>query len=138
MVDSTPIRPDSMSDKVEVLVAEHEPKSDIVETVIHVSAPSSVPSSEFDLTTRDQSREPVISLRGVGPVDVRIRDLSVSLAVPSKRKRLGDNNPENGSTQKVILNKVSADMSAGTLTAILGASGSGKVSIYKFKLSALC
>jgi ABC-type multidrug transport system fused ATPase/permease subunit len=64
----------------------------------------------------------------VPPVDVKVRDLSLSIepsqpileALHLKRARLLEN--------KTILQNVSLDIPAGSLMAIVGASGSGKVS----------
>jgi ABC-type multidrug transport system ATPase subunit len=76
-----------------------------------------------------------ISLREVEPVDVQIRDLSVSVDISSsasslsglllRRPRDGDVRPE----AKRILHSASASMLAGTLTAIIGGSGSGKTTM---------
>lgn len=75
-----------------------------------------------------------LSLRAIDPVNLRIRNLSVEVDVsPSaitglvgsmrKRKREPD-----GAKWKTILNDVSADLPRGSLTAIIGGSGSGKTS----------
>jgi len=76
-----------------------------------------------------------ISFRAVDPVDVRVRHLSISVgrsptgpeavvaAAFSRRRKKQESNT------KTILNDVSADMSSGTLTAIIGSSGSGKTSM---------
>ena len=76
-----------------------------------------------------------ISLSEVDPVDVQIRDLSVSVDIsPSvfslssfqlKRPRDGESRAE----PKRILHSASASMPAGTLTAIIGGSGSGKTTM---------
>lgn len=79
-----------------------------------------------------------ISLSEVNPVDVQIRNLAVSVDIsPSvfslanfrsnKRKRVQDGEaiPE----KKQILHSVSASMTPGTLTAIIGGSGSGKTTM---------
>lgn len=76
-----------------------------------------------------------ISLSAVEPVDVQVCDLALSVDtsptayLPSifSRKR-GPNSQPNG-TAKDILHGVSANMPHGTLTAILGGSGSGKTSM---------
>jgi ABC-type multidrug transport system ATPase subunit len=76
-----------------------------------------------------------ISLSAVDPVDVRIRDLAVQVDVspsplslasllPRKRKINGE-----AETAKTILHDVSANMPRGTLTAIMGGSGSGKTTM---------
>jgi ABC-type multidrug transport system ATPase subunit len=77
-----------------------------------------------------------ISLSEVDPVDVQVRNLAVSVdtsptafslssLLPRRRKQDGDPRPE----QKRILHSVSASMPAGTLTAIIGGSGSGKTTM---------
>lgn len=77
-----------------------------------------------------------LSLSAVDPVDVRIRDLAVqvdtspsplSLASLLPRKRKADGGIE--SKTKTILHDVSANMPRGTLTAIIGGSGSGKTTM---------
>lgn len=73
-----------------------------------------------------------ISLRDVDPVSVRLDHLSVSVdespnafaAVFSKKKASTDRK-----RMKNILDDVSADLPCGTLTAIIGGSGSGKTSL---------
>lgn len=72
-----------------------------------------------------------ISLGAVRPIDVRVRDLKVEVdAGPSPWARIFNqkaNTSEN--RRKIILHGVNADMPHGTLTAIIGASGSGKTSM---------
>ncbi|KAL1643823.1 hypothetical protein SLS61_009139 [Didymella pomorum] len=73
-----------------------------------------------------------ISLRDVDPVSVRLDHLSVSVdespnafaTLFTKRKA-----PTSHSHAKNILDDVSADLPCGTLTAIIGGSGSGKTSL---------
>jgi ABC-type multidrug transport system ATPase subunit len=83
------------------------------------------------------SRSNPLSLSAVDPVYVRIRDLAVSVDTSSpsvfaltrlvsrKRQRDGDAIPES----KRILHSTSANMPPGTLTAIIGGSGSGKTTM---------
>jgi ABC-type multidrug transport system ATPase subunit len=77
-----------------------------------------------------------LSLSEVEPVDIRIRNLAVDVDVsasklslasllPRKRAHDGEALP----TTKSILRNVSADMPSGSLTAIIGGSGSGKTSL---------
>ncbi|OCK83730.1 P-loop containing nucleoside triphosphate hydrolase protein [Lepidopterella palustris CBS 459.81] len=82
-------------------------------------------------------RDNTISLREVDLVDVRIRNLSVTVdesprrptalvsALARKRGKLQSENRH----VKTILDDISADMPSGTLTAIIGGSGSGKTSM---------
>jgi len=87
-----------------------------------------------DLHTLSIAPSNHISLSEVDPVDVEIRNLSVtvdmqstawSLAALLTRKRSQDESV----TQKSILHSASASMPAGTLTAIIGGSGSGKTTM---------
>ncbi|KAL2063924.1 hypothetical protein VTL71DRAFT_4418 [Oculimacula yallundae] len=77
-----------------------------------------------------------ISLRDVEPVDLEVRDLKVTVDLspsafsierylPRTRKQDGGEAP----TSKQILHSVSASMPAGSLTAIIGGSGSGKTTM---------
>jgi ABC-type multidrug transport system ATPase subunit len=79
-----------------------------------------------------------LSLSEVEPVDVQIRNLAVNVDIsPSafslenlrlrKRKQHQDGEPE--AERKQILHSVSASMPAGSLTAIIGGSGSGKTTM---------
>lgn len=77
-----------------------------------------------------------LSLRAVNPVDVRVKDLSVSVdtappiwATPPSRlwgRLRGKAQPD---SLKTVLDGVSAYMPSGSLTAIIGGSGSGKTSL---------
>ncbi|KAI9816598.1 MAG: hypothetical protein M1827_001730 [Pycnora praestabilis] len=92
----------------------------------------------FRMTLEHEDAGNDLSFRAVDPVDVRIRNLSVSVDITSvgaaslfarfsrKRRKVGG---ESGSQMKTILNDVSADMPTGALTAIIGGSGSGKTSM---------
>jgi len=89
-----------------------------------------------DLNTLAISNSNHISLSEVEPVDVQIRDLAVGVDVsPSvfalsglfSRKQNRDG--ESKSETKQILYAASASMPAGTLTAIIGGSGSGKTTM---------
>lgn len=69
-----------------------------------------------------------MDFRNVPPVDVKVRDLSLSIerSIPLLEKlRLRRRPPT--SEAKRILQNVSLDVPAGSLMAIIGASGSGKV-----------
>jgi ABC-type multidrug transport system ATPase subunit len=89
-------------------------------------------NAEHALTTTQSTR---ISLSEVDPVSVQIRDLSVTVDVsPSvwslsslQPKRSRDGDP--ASDPKRILHSASASMPAGSLTAIIGGSGSGKTTM---------
>ena len=80
--------------------------------------------------------ENAISLRAVDPVSVRIEHLSVTVDESPNRFANFFTKAENasardtaGSHVKTILDDISADMPSGSLTAILGGSGSGKTSL---------
>jgi ABC-type multidrug transport system ATPase subunit len=73
-----------------------------------------------------------ISLREVDPVSVRLDHLSVSVdESPNAFAKLFSKNKASTSQRHVknILDDVSADLPCGTLTAIIGGSGSGKTSL---------
>lgn len=78
--------------------------------------------------------ENTISLREVDPVSIRLDHLSVSVdESPSLFTRLFTKNasardPTRGHVKK-ILDDISAEMPSGSLTAIIGGSGSGKTSL---------
>ena len=82
----------------------------------------------------DENNE--LSLRAVAPVDVLVQNLTV--AIDLKLSGLGalrlpfnksKNSDSSKPTTKTILDDVSAKMPSGSLTAIIGASGSGKTSM---------
>jgi ABC-type lipoprotein export system ATPase subunit len=77
-----------------------------------------------------------LSFREVNAVDVRVKDLSVLIdtlpplwqATPSQFwSRIRGRRPEE--SHKTILNEINAHLPAGSLTAIIGSSGSGKTSL---------
>ncbi|KAF2115591.1 ABC transporter-like protein [Lophiotrema nucula] len=80
--------------------------------------------------------ENAISLREVDPVSVRLEHLRVSVdEAPSALEKLfsksRSTDPEAGPSRhvKTILEDISANLESGTLTAIIGGSGSGKTSL---------
>jgi ABC-type multidrug transport system ATPase subunit len=76
--------------------------------------------------------ENTISLREVDPVSVRLERLSVTVdESPSALRRLFQKrtNAQVGGHSKKILDDISAECKSGTLTAIIGGSGSGKTSL---------
>ena len=104
----------------------------------HIDGPDRSVAEEpgNDLTQLSTSQSNHISLSDVDPVDVQVRDLAVNVdlttsalslvsSLPWKRHRDGSAKPET----KQILHSVSASMPAGTLTAIIGGSGSGKTTM---------
>ena len=75
-----------------------------------------------------------LSFRAVDPVNVHVKDLNVDIDVsPSGLSAFTASFTQKKSTQepkvKAILSKVNAYMPAGSLTAIIGSSGSGKTSV---------
>lgn len=77
-----------------------------------------------------------ISLREVAPITVRVRNLTVVVDVSSSNpasvvqrlfRRKGGN--KSSAEWKPILDNISADMPSGSLTAIIGGSGSGKTTM---------
>jgi ABC-type multidrug transport system ATPase subunit len=100
------------------------------------SKPATVQDHEHpqNLQTLSSTHANYISLSDVDPVDVQVRGLAVTVDIspafslsnflPRKRK---EGTPT--STAKQILYSVSASIPAGTLTAIIGGSGSGKTTM---------
>lgn len=104
-----------------------------------------VPAKELEIDKHEQPRsEPtrpiwphasyadnVISLHEVEPVSVRLENLSIAVdESPNAFVRLISRKTATGQSHvKNILNDVSADLPSGTLTAIIGGSGSGKTSL---------
>lgn len=89
---------------------------------------------ELPITSTQYSNQ--LSLSAVQPVDVKVRNLAVqvdispsplSLASLIPRKRKAHDGPELDT--KTLLHDVSADIARGTLTAIIGGSGSGKTTM---------
>ncbi|KAF2478083.1 ABC transporter-like protein [Lindgomyces ingoldianus] len=90
-------------------------------------------------TNNTSDRETAISLREVDPVSLRLDHLCVSvdespglvagLFSKSKAKPPGSNVDTTTGHVKTILDDISADIPNGTLTAIIGGSGSGKTSL---------
>ncbi|PQE26531.1 ABC transporter protein [Rutstroemia sp. NJR-2017a BBW] len=89
-----------------------------------------------DLQAISTTHSSPFSLSAVNPVNVQIRNLSVSVDISpsafSIQKYLPRKKGQDGvatSTTKQILHSVSASMPVGTLTAIIGGSGSGKTTM---------
>lgn len=90
------------------------------------------PESTYPIRSHASHADNVISLREVDPVSVRLEHLSVSVdespntfakTFSKKKAATGRGHMKN------ILDDVSADLTSGTLTAIIGGSGSGKTSL---------
>jgi ABC-type multidrug transport system ATPase subunit len=87
------------------------------------------PQSRHRISTIQSHRDNGISLHAVEPVSIRLEHLTVSVdeapnafaGMFSKKKA-----PQ---SHKTILDDISAEMPSGTLTAIIGGSGSGKTSL---------
>lgn len=117
-------------DRIEPDTPSAQPPSRI-ETDQNLPTPAA-PSDDRDSTNASHHDDHGISLREVGPVSVQLEHLTISVdespnAVThlfSKKKPLGDQ-----SHVKTILDDISADMPSGSLTAIIGGSGSGKTSL---------
>jgi ABC-type glutathione transport system ATPase component len=97
-------------------------------------APPATEDGIRPVTTAASSEEHAISLQEVDPVSVQLEHLSVSVdQSPNLFARLfskdaGARDAEK-SHVKTILDDISAEMSSGSLTAIIGGSGSGKTSL---------
>lgn len=99
--------------------------------------PSDVDFDEKQLNHPAQNEDLV--RRPVRPVDVVVRDLSVVFRPKAqvrwlpwglnRRRKLSDVETQPPANAKTILDNLSADMAANTLTAILGSSGSGKTTL---------
>lgn len=98
-----------------------------------------VPAAQADEIRRIQTNpsiashvENTISLREVDPVTVRLEHLSVTVdESPSSWSKLFKKNAQtqNRGHEKKILDDITAECKSGTLTAIIGGSGSGKTSL---------
>lgn len=94
--------------------------------------PHAAPPSIAISTTTSRNNDHGISLREVDPVAVRLEHLSVCVdESPNALARLFSKPkaPADQSHVKTILDDISADMPSGSLTAIIGGSGSGKTSL---------
>ncbi len=94
--------------------------------------PPSPPSSIHRLGTNvSQVHDNVFSLSEVGPVSVRLDKLSIAVdeSPNAFTRAFSMKTPPSHSHVKKILNGISATMPSGTLTAIIGGSGSGKTSL---------
>ncbi|KAF7876360.1 hypothetical protein EAF04_001453 [Stromatinia cepivora] len=101
---------------------------------VDLSASNKNVATELQVISTTQSN--TFSLSAVEPVDVQIRDLSVSVDISpsafSIERLIPRKRAQNGvatSTTKRVLHSVSASMPVGTLTAIIGGSGSGKTTM---------
>ena len=95
-------------------------------------------ATETEWRVLDNHRQ-TLSFSDVHPADITVRNLEVEVDVATPladtfktkfiKSRVGDVEVDavNGVRRKKILKDVSADFPAGTLTAIIGGSGSGKV-----------
>ena len=133
-----------MEDDIELGLPTADKADDIGPSLLQVDskAPASKTATAQDheshnhLQTLSSTHTNRISLSDVDPVDVQVRGLAVKADIsPSAfslsnflpRKRSQDGTPS--SSAKQILHSVSASMPAGTLTAIIGGSGSGKTTM---------
>lgn len=102
---------------------------------IESSHPNHIPDIDTDQDPDNQSNNLNLSFRAVDPVDVSVNDLSLAVDTtppiwetpPSQlwaRLRSQNLNPA-----KKVLDCINASMSSGSLTAIIGSSGSGKTSL---------
>lgn len=89
------------------------------------------PESIHPIRSHASHADNVISLREVEPVTVRLEHLSVSVdQSPNALAKAFSKKAATGQSHvKPILDDVSADLPSGTLTAIIGGSGSGKTSL---------
>jgi ABC-type transporter Mla maintaining outer membrane lipid asymmetry ATPase subunit MlaF len=80
-----------------------------------------------------------MDFHNVPPVDVKVRDLSLSIesAIPILEKLHFKKRTQVMAEEKRILQNISLDVPAGSLMAIIGASGSGKVRARRTMLTRL-
>lgn len=133
-----------MGDDIELGLREADKADDMGPGLSHVDseAPASKTATAqdheplHDLQALSSSHTNDLSLSDVDPVDVQVRGLAVTVDIsPSAfsisnylpRKQSQDGTP--AANTKQILHSVSASMPAGTLTAIIGGSGSGKTTM---------
>ncbi len=105
---------------------EIELESDSVSPPTEHASPVGTPN--HDATAND------LSFRAVDAVNVSVRNLSVKIdvspgGIATLKKSLRRKGPGQEKEFKTILNEVSATMPSGSLTAILGSSGSGKTTM---------
>ncbi|KAF7883015.1 hypothetical protein EAF00_011504 [Botryotinia globosa] len=121
-------------DKHEAQEAKAKSSLSIQSQALASSATNENDATNLQAITTTQSN--TFSLSAVEPVDVQIRNLSVNVDIspsafsierwiPRKKAQDGFATP----TTKQILHSVSASMPIGTLTAIIGGSGSGKTTM---------
>lgn len=96
--------------------------------------PASLPNDTLHPTQSSHSAQ--LSLSSVVPVDIRVRALGVSVDTHPRNLHSADGltnlfrpKPLAESRWRPLLDNVSADMDRGTLTAIIGGSGSGKTTM---------
>lgn len=96
-----------------------------------VSAPIRVDNNRTTLSQGFEHSLNDLSFRPVYPVDVLVKDLNVDIDVsPSGLAALVNRKKDvKGKEAKTILKDLDASMPSGTLTAIIGSSGSGKTSV---------
>jgi len=108
-------------------------------------ADNKIQKSLGNVEMRPASSSPELSLRGVIPVDIHVNNLTVALPVKQPKQRnktpayfedffnpqavQEDPEPAVVIPSKKILHGIHARLASGTLTAILGGSGSGKTSL---------
>lgn len=116
----------------EIPLSDKDAPSAPKDTEPHPPTPSTDGLSHRIAATASAVNENSISLRELDPVSVRLEHLSVSVdESPNALSKLfaKQKQPPNQSHVKTILDDVSANMPPGSLTAIIGGSGSGKTSL---------
>ena len=117
------------------------PGTNVRESIEEVDLKGSLPremAAETEWHILDNHRQ-TLSFSGVHPVGISVRNLEVEVGVAASfadtlkdkftKTKVGDveGGVVGGGQTKKILENVSADFPSGTLTAIIGGSGSGKV-----------
>jgi ABC-type multidrug transport system ATPase subunit len=95
-------------------------------SIFETSHPTSVVASSSHVVDGNGNNINNLTLHAVDPVTVRVHNVSVAVDPTTNPSRLSFVHKKDAVTPKAILTNISATFRPGTLTAILGGSGSGK------------
>ena len=101
----------------------------ITEKVAGIAAKTLNTADGLDLAENDINH---LSFRAVEPVNVKVRNLSITVDVRPSISSLSSlvSSTREAKETRTILDDINADMPAGELVAIIGGSGSGKVTTH--------
>lgn len=88
-----------------------------------------IAAEAFDCAQDEQLESRVLEFRAVRPVNVQVKDLGVEIDTTPPLKQIWKSETAHRTAYKTILENVDAHMPSGSLTAIIGSSGSGKTSL---------